>query len=372
MPVTPQIVIVDATVTEAPLPSTLQQSGALVSVGGTTVTAGTYLFCANLAAVTAVLSGSGNSAEIGNMATTFFAQSNGSSAGPVGVYVLELGASGGVAATQITSLQTWITANSSPQQFYAYLTPFSWDTTTSAALNTMAANYDAANGKTYFFVTTTSAHLSAYATTKSVYANVTSPTAAGSEIQSAVAFYEVLATDPSPANKVAPLDFRFAFGVTPWVQNGNATAIGAILTLFGNLILTGQEGGLASQALIRNGTTMDGNQMMFWYAVDWTIINCAQALAADVIDGSNRQPPLYYNQFGINELQTVAQGQVNTAVTDGLLLNGSVTAVTFAAYVAANPDDYAHGIYKGLKATVTPQVGFTQITFFLDAVAFAA
>lgn len=52
--ITPTIVNLTAVVTTAPTPSQLQQSGAIVSVGGTTLAAGTYLYCANLSAVTAV------------------------------------------------------------------------------------------------------------------------------------------------------------------------------------------------------------------------------------------------------------------------------------------------------------------------------
>ena len=43
--ITTRIVNVNATVTRAPVPSQLQQSGALVSVGGTTLTPGTYEYC---------------------------------------------------------------------------------------------------------------------------------------------------------------------------------------------------------------------------------------------------------------------------------------------------------------------------------------
>ena len=84
--ITPQIVTINATVTSAPSPSTLQQSGAFVSVGGTTLTVNTYQYCGTLAQVTAILSSAGNHAELTNMATTFFAQGS-----AVGVYILELG-----------------------------------------------------------------------------------------------------------------------------------------------------------------------------------------------------------------------------------------------------------------------------------------
>lgn len=366
MAITSEIVVVNAQVTQAPAPSTLQQAGALVSVGGTTISAGTYLYCANLAAVTAILSSTGNFAEISDMAGTYFGQGTSN-----GVYVLELGASGGVAATQITSLGTWIAANNSPQLIYAYLLPAGWDTASSAAVNTMSTPFSSPTSRTYFFPTTTSAHLSAY-TQKSFICTVPSPTAAGTEFQAATLFYQWLVNTPSLAAPVPPMNYRFVFGVTPWAQNGtNQATIDTILTAFGNVISTGAEGGV-SRALIRNGTTMDGNQAIFWYAFDWLQINAKLGLANAAINGSNSNPPLYYNQFGINYLLKVLQSICNTGISFGLLLSATPSAISFATYVAANPTDYAAGLYKGFSVACTPQLGFTQITFFVDATSFAA
>ena len=47
-------------------------------------------------------------------------------------------------------------------------------------------------------------------------------------------------------------------------------------------------------------------------------------------------------------------------------------AVPFAQYTAANPNDYAAGIYNGLSATMVGQNGFLSITFNLDATQFAS
>jgi hypothetical protein len=364
--ITPQIVIVTASVVTAPQVSTLQQSGAIVSVGGSTLATNAYQYCGNLAAVTAILGSSGNHVELLAMATTFFAQ--GSAAG---LYVLELGTVGSSAAG-ITALGNWITANSSPQIFYAYLVPATWDVDGAAALNTLAATYSSPTGKTYFFVTTTAGTMSAYAaTTKAVIALVNSPTAAGTEFQAAALFYQWLANDPGAATPAAPMDFRFVFGVTPWVFTNNRATIQSIISAYVNLILTGAEGGI-STALLRNGTTMDGNQAMFWYAVDWILINADEDLAAAVINGSNTNPPLYYNQAGINTLLSVARVIATASISFGLCLSATVTAVPFSTYVAANPSDYAAGVYKGFACTATPQNGFRQITFNLTATQFAA
>jgi len=369
MALTSQIVQVSATVTTAPTVSTLQQSGCFVSVGGTTQSTGTYAFYSTQAGLLAALSATGNFAELTKMGATFFAQNLN-----IGVYVLELGAQGSASAG-ITALTTWIAANLVPQVFYAYLVPATWDTTTSSNLNTLAALYSSTTSKTYFFITTTSANISSYlATTKSAVCVVNSPTAASTEFQAAAPFAAFLANNPQIASPAAPMNFRFLSGVTPWAYittggTSNVSTINSILTSYGNLILSGAEGGI-STATLRNGTTMDGNQLMFWYAVDWILIQAQIRLANAIINGSNSNPPLYYNQFGINQLLGVLDDMGSTGVSYGLLLSATFTATSFAAYTAANPSNYAAGIYDGFSCVATPQLGFTQIEFFLNATTF--
>jgi hypothetical protein len=436
--ITPTIVTVNTTVTRAPTVSQLQQSGAIVSAGGTTLAAGTYQYCGNLAQAQAILAAplaisgmvwsSGTvtatttaaiglsagqsftttiagavpaayngtyaatvtgantftfaltpnpgtettpgtytpaySAFINNSVTTFFAQGQ-----TVGVYILELG-SATTAATAITALQTWITGNSNPQVFYAYLVPASWDGSSAAALNTMTANYESPSGQTYFFITTTVTNLPTYASNKAVFALVPSPTQASTEHQAASSFYQWLVNNPGPANPLAPMAFRYVFGVTPWSQNGNQTNINTVLTNYGNLILTGAEGGVSTATQFK-GTTMDGEQSSWWYGIDWFRIQVKQALANAVINGSNSNPPLLYNQAGINTLQAIAQNVADSAVKYGCALSAVVSAVPFATYTAENPSDYNNGIYNGFSAVVVGQNGFLTLQFNLDAQQFA-
>lgn len=435
--ITPTIVTVNTTVTQAPTVSQLQQSGAIISTGGTTLATNAYQYCGTLAQVTAILSAplaltsltwaSGtvtatsaaslalttgetftttiagatpagyngtfvatvtgldtftyalatdpgletapgtylpdDAAFVRDAATTFFAQG-----GSVGVYVLELGPFT-TSALAIAGLETWITGNSSPQVFYSYLIPRAWDTADSATLNTMAANYSSPSGQTYFFVTTTAANVGSYATTKSVLTFEESPTKASTEVQAASVFYQWLVNNPGPANPLAPMSYRYLYGVTPWEQMGNATAINTALTAYANLVLTGAEGGISTATLFK-GTTMDGYQAAFWYAIDWFRIQVKQALAAAIINGSNSNPPLLYNQAGINSLKAVANRIGNDAVAYGCALSVTITAVDFATYTAANPSDYAAGIYNGFAATVVGPSSFLTITFNLDAVTF--
>ena len=435
--ITPQIVTVNTTVQTAPSVSQLQQSGAIVSTGGTTLAANAYQYCGNLAAVQAILSPGlaltslswlsgvvtatataalslsvgqtftttiagavptgyngtylatvtgadtftynlatnpgtettpgtylpNNAAFVIDAATTFFAQGT-----QLGVYILELGAQTSATAA-ITALQTWITGNSSPQVFYSYLLPSSWDSQAAASLNTMTSNYSSPEGQTYFFVTTTSSNVATYANNKAVQALVPSPTAAITEEQSAVPFYQWTINNPGPGNALAPMAYRYGYGVTPWAQQGNSTTIQNVLTANGNLILTGAQGGISTATLFR-GTTMDGEQASFWYGVDYFRTQVAQALSAAVIEGSNTQPPLLYNQAGINTLEAVANQIAANAVAYGCAESITITAIPFTTYIAQFPTNYANGIYGGLSASMVGQSGFLSITFDLTAVAF--
>ncbi|ATF87570.1 hypothetical protein [Burkholderia gladioli] len=437
--ITDQIVKLNVVVTQAPTSSQLQQSGALVSLGGTTLTPGNYQYTGQLSDLESILSSGGNEAELLNMGTSFYAQGT-----AVGCYVLELGTATGVDA-QIALLQAWITQN--PGVFYAYLVPAAWDfskdevgsviltsggsgytsapsvtfsapttgtTATGTAviqngavvqvnitnpgsgytsaptvtfsggagtgatgtanlvsgLSEMASQYASATGKTYFFVTTSAVNLPNYATQKSVFAVQPSPTAASTEFQAAGPFYQWLVNSPSASNRLAPMSYRYMTGLTPWSKKGNQAAINTALTGYGNLVLTGAEGGISTAALFK-GTLMDGSQASWWYGIDWFQIQAKQALAAAIINGSNQNPPLLYDQPGINALLAVAQNVANNAVTFGCALSVTVSAIPFATYTAQNPNDYKAGQYGGLSATAVGQNGFLTITFNLDAVQFA-
>lgn len=438
--ITSRIVNLKAVVTQAPTPSQLQQSGAFISVGGTTLTSGTYQYLGQPnTEITSLLSGTGNSTELQTMANTFSAQGN-----SIGAYVLELGAQSSV-DTQITAAETWIAAN--PNIFYGYLCPETWDyskdevgsvqvtsggsgytsaptvafsapssgvtasgtavvqngevvqvnitnpgsgytaaptvtfsggggtgatatATLASAIHILASQYANPTAKTYFFATTTQANIVNYSTLKSVVAFVPAPTATSQEFGAAALFYQYLVNNPSAANPMGPLSYRYVDGVTPWVQATNQTAITTILSAYGNVILQGTEAGITNSCIFK-GTMMDGNQMSWWYGVDWFQIQSAQTLASTVINGSNQIPPLVYNQTGINTLQKAAQQVANNGVKFQCLLSGAVSAIPFATYTTQNPSDYAAGIYSGLSAVIVGQNGFLTINFALDATTFA-
>ena len=241
--------------------------------------------------------------------------------------------------------------------------------TLATALNILAGDYSEPTGKTYFFGTTSSGTIGNYTTNKALVMTAPAPTAPSTEFTAAMPFYQWLANQPSQATPLAPMAFRYAYGVTPWPQTGQSAAVNAILTAYGNLIYTGAEGGISTATLFK-GTTMDGGQAAWWYGVDWFQIQVKQALAAAIINGSNSNPPLLYNQAGINTMQAIAQNLGNSAVKFGCALLVTVTATDFSTYTTENPNDYKAGIYNGLSATMVGPSGFLTITFTLDAVQF--
>ncbi|MHB8388154.1 MAG: hypothetical protein ACYDBH_01075 [Acidobacteriaceae bacterium] len=360
--ITPQIVNLNTTVVFASEPSQLQQSGALISLGGTTLTAGTYSYCGNLAAATALIGTAGNFAELTNSATTFFAQGQ-----SVGVYLLELGPEAAV-GDDISILQTWITDN--PGVFYVFKTPAVWDGIAGTPLGTMLANYESPNSQVEFVVTTTATTISQYATNKAVVAVVPSPNEASTENQASAVFYQMLVNNPSASNQLAPMAWRYLYGVTPWPSSGQGSAINTLLTAYGNVILTGAQGGISNATLFK-GTTASGAPFSEWYGLNWFQINVAQQQAAAIFNGSNSQPPLLFNQHGINILQGIAQSVANNAVIFGCAQAVEVSATPFSQFVAQNPTNYASGIYNGFSASFTGQTGFLSIDFNINAVQFA-
>lgn len=432
--ITPNIVNLNVVVTQAPQPSQLQQSAAVVSCGGTTLSAGTFQYAGDLAGVTSILASplsltlltwasgtvtatapaaigvtTGQSflttisgvtptgyngtyvatvtgadtftfalttnpgaetvsgtytppyqAFVNQWATTHFAQGS-----TVGLYVLELGPET-TSSAAITALTTWLTNNSGV--FYAFGVDTSWD---GAALATLAANNASNTSRVYFFFDTIEGNLATYGSSKSVFAAVPAPAAPATEIDAAAMMQNWVVQVPSQAAQARSMQFRQLFGVTPWPVTGQSAAVDAILTGFGNLVYPGIEGGLPDNYYLFRGTTMDGKQAAFWYAVDWFQIQVKINLANAILNAAQELQPIVYNQQGINALLTVIQDTINSAISFGLMLSATVTAQSFASYTAQNPANYAAGIYGGFAATVTPQLGFGSITFNIDATTFA-
>ncbi|PHI31162.1 hypothetical protein [Budvicia aquatica] len=294
-----------------------------------------------------------DSAELLAMGRTFFAQGSKQS-----VYVYEMGA--GDVDVKVQELEMYISDPSI--RFYAYLVPKSWDR--NEKFIQLAKNYSANTSMLYFFVTTQGPG-NPYNGIKSVIVMAEEYVTPYSECSIASMMWAFISASPSDINKVAPMAFRYLIGVTKKSEKGSYLA--ALNANNINYVGTGAEGGISNTVLFK-GVGCDGNDLTYWYSVDWIQINAHMALANEVINGSNNPiNPLYYNQDGINRLQNRAQSVFNTGVIYGLVNgNPQVGAVSFREYSINNPNDYALGRYAGLSAEYTPMRGFIKVIFNIN------
>jgi hypothetical protein len=218
---------------------------------------------------------------------------------------------------------------------------------------------------------------------------------AATEFSAAAPFQVTLNYAPNPSNRVTPLNLAFLNGVTPFPTQGNASLISTLQNANVNMVATAAAGG-SSATILQGGNMQDGNPFNYWYSVDWTAINVPLQVTAALINGSNNPAnPIYYDQAGINTLQSVAGGTMAQGVANGLVLNpikqttltpsqlqaalnaGTFSGYTvvnadpFADYVTTNPNDYKAGIYKGFSIEYTPLRGFSSVTFNVTVSGFA-
>ena len=296
--------------------------------------------------------------ELVAMNDTFWAQGAG-----VSPYVLELGLV--TVDNAVTALGTFISATS-PQFFSHYLPPREW--TGDSAFQAFVATFDAPANLTWFHVPVTSANYTTWVTAadKAAVCTAEPPGIPATEYPAAARFALELGTAPSSVSPVAPMSFRYVYGVTPYPANGNSTLLAAFGAGNVDYFGTASEGGI-SNTIIFGGNYMDGKPFTFWYATAWLVVNFNLDLSNAVINGSNSSfNPLYFDQTGINRLKAVAQQTINNGGTYGMLEpGGTLTAVSFVDYVKQQPALYAEGVYNGFSATQYPRRGFTEIVFNL-------
>ena len=282
----------------------------------------------------------------------------------------------------MATLQAYITAN--PKVIYSWLVPREF--ASNSAYQTMVANYEATTAQVYFFTTMTAANYASFTPTmKCVVGLIEYTTIPVTEFSLAADFYGTLNYNPSSTNQVPPTAFQFGYGVTAWPPTGNQATLATYKAANVNYYYAASEGGISTAALYW-GTTMDGHDFTYWYAVDNVQINGELNVANEIINGSNSPiNPLYYNQPGVDRLQNRLAATMRTETGYGLVLgtviltkldsvtlqnnfaNGLylgqtvVNAVPFQTYVNANPTNYQSGIYNGLQVIATIQTGFKQI-----------
>jgi hypothetical protein len=322
--------------------------------------------------------------------STFFRQGT-----AVGVTVLELGFQTNV-GTEVSSFETWLNAN--PATFYAYLTPDYWGTAGNVpTIIPLLQQFAAPNSMQYFFLTL---QLTAISLVTNIYKSAVTMIEAPSvalarqaavpgtyaEFTMAGMFYWAISFKATSVTRVAPMCFKYIYGVTPYPTANNGPTLVSFKTNNVNYIQTGAQGGI-SNTNVYQGVTEDGNDYFnWWWTIDWVQINVNLNLSNAIINGANNPlAPLYYDQLGINFLEGVLAATMNSASQFGMV-NGvivqtqyiqsdlalqislgtfagqcNVNAVPFLPYSLQNPGDYPKGEYDGLSTLFIPARGFVHI-----------
>lgn len=241
----------------------------------------------------------------------------------------------------------------------------------STTLADLGSDYSAPDAMRYILINSSVTNITAYGTMasnsiwsgyKAIIAAIPSPSAQTGEFTVAAWAYNIAVNNPGADSKLPPMQYRYLYGVTPWPATGYSAEIQTIRNYGGNYVGTGAEGGI-SNTCIFGGTTSALSQISAWYGLDWEMINVQQAVVAAVINGSNSNPPLDYDQHGINTLDAVAQQIADNGVTFGCALSAVVSNIPFYTYNQQQPGDYAEGQYNGLSAKIVAQNGFMSLIF---------
>ena len=308
----------------------------------------------------------------------------------VGYYIFESGSSS--TSTTLTAVSSYLNANPNTIYNWGFLPGIDAE----ATANTFFTEY-ATLDLTNFFLPVAVSNITVWENQSdlvNVFVMVTSPSANAADELDSIAFMQYLTEfTPSSVNKLPPSQFTYLYGVTAYRPLPQSTIDLYIENNF-NFVTTGAEGGL-SNTILYPGKFLDGTPANVKYSVDWVRIQLNQAVSAAVIEGSNTPiNPLYYNQAGINTLQSVAQTVGVRGVQCGLvfgqvlltqlpqdefinnLSNGKyrgnfvINAIPMREYTAANPSDYALQQYGGFTVAYAPQYGFLHIIFNLEVLKF--
>jgi hypothetical protein len=359
--------------------------------------------------------------ELSQMATTFFGQGN-----EVGVWVLELGYDNNP-DNNVAALENWLQQN--PLTIYGFLMPrrfgsdpfilgtadvplpftnllkqfeapsntmeYFWLTVIPSTMDNLFFGKNTALGSTFKDVIQM-VEAPELTDTNLIYVPAVGVDPARYEIPNyldpngeftlAAMFYNALAYRPSNTNRISPMAFKFLYGVTKYPQKNNGPLLRSFKAAATNYVSTGAEGGI-SFTMVYEGVTLDHHDYFnWWYTIDWVQIEVNLNLSNAIINGSNNPlAPLYYNQDGINYLETILLDTMQDAQTFGMILGKiqmtqfdgpdlsaainsgtfagqcDVNAVPFLNYTLANPGDYKIGEYDGLSTLFIPARGFIHI-----------
>jgi hypothetical protein len=309
--------------------------------------------------------------------------------------VLELGPQTSV-AEEIAALEVWL--NNNPGAYYGYLLPYAWgDIDNIENALTLFQQFESPDAMVYFWLTIREATVGMIPpTAKCVIQLIEAPSveiarAASlpgeyAEFTIAGMFYQAMQYRATSVTRMAPMCFRYIYGVTPYPTQNNGPLLLSFKEEHVNYIQTGAQGGV-NYTNIYQGVTADGfDYFNWWWTIDWVQITINADLSNAVISAANNPlSPLYYDQGGINFLSgTLAAtmfkgsqfGMINGAVNQTKYDSASlaqqiqlgtfggqcnVNAVPFNAYTTQNPGDYGRGEYDGLSTLFIPARGFIHI-----------
>jgi hypothetical protein len=321
---------------------------------------------------------------------TFFRQGTGRY-----VYILELGFQT-TPQQEMLQLENWLNVN--PLSFYGYLVPYAWGNSNNITnAITLFEQFVNPEAMTYFWITLQANTVGLIPNTcKSVVQLIEDPSVYPARISAAPGmyaeytiagmFYWALQFQATSVTRVAPMCFKYIYGVTPYNQLSAGSIFASFKTNNVNYIRTGAEGGI-NYTFVYMGVTADGmDYFNWWWTIDWVQINIKLDLANAIINGTNNPlAPLYYDQPGINQLEAVLAGTMKRGGGFGMIngvvvqtqLNSddlmtaidagtyegqcNVNAVPFLAYSEQNPSDYGVGEYDGLSTLFIPARGFVHV-----------
>lgn len=333
--------------------------------------------------------------ELSQMVTTYFDQGN-----AISVYVLELGAQLSMPG-RASLLETWLGVN--PRSFYGYLMPRACGSTAAniQCFFNLAKQYENPEAMTYFWFTVEKGCINVFDQTMKCIIQYVEPPAVTEalnlgdpygEFSAAAMFYNALQYKPSNALRIAPMAFKFLYGVTQYPTQNNGPTLEGFKNAATNYTSNGAEGGISFN-MVYSGVTKDGmDYFNWWWTIDWIQIQVNIDLSNAIINGSNNPlAPLYYDQTGIDTLHSTLAGTMGNARSFGMVvgtimmsnLTGdqlqaaidvgtyegvcNVNAVPFIPYAQSNPGDYKIGEYDGLSALFIPKRGFIHVLVTIAA-----
>ncbi len=175
-------------------------------------------------------------------------------------------------------------------------------------------------------------------------------------IMSSTTFYDLSTSTP-----LTPLVNKLVSGITP-----NDTLSNTLETdlVNNNVNYVRTVGGFIVECI---GTYLNGTMWEYYYAGDLLQFNLQNTLQTALINAANNpNARIVYNDMAVNTLKAKIEGVIKTLIEYGAITDfgtgtdsnnvlentGTIDYVTYATYRAANPDNYAAGIYDGFSFAV--------------------